>query len=183
MSFGKQDSESRSSQGLNPGERVAMSNQAPGIYNQYRQRADTAMGDPGGLEYQSTVDQLLPMGKYGMAQSADQGAYQLGKDLFTSASGNRAQRGFNTPYNLEGVLGDSMRMASSQLMPQANAFAMQRAQMAPALRQASFGYGSAPMQALQQLLAGSSQSGSESHSFGGDASKILELGGPALLAL
>ena len=114
----------------------------------------------------NTVNQLLPMGRFGMSQGADQGISQLGREMFTSASGNRAQRGFNTPYNLEAVLGDSMRMASGQLIPQANEFAMQRAQMAPQLRQAHFGFGSQPMQAMQQLLTGSSQGGSESHGFG-----------------
>lgn len=165
MSFGKQESEQRTSTGVNPGERVWFSDRAPGAYNQFKYRAEEAMNDPGGLQFQGVVDQLMPMGRYGMSQGADQGISQLGRDIFTGASGNRAQRGFNTPYNLEAVLGDSMRMASSQLVPQANAFALSRAQMAPALRQAHFGYGSAPMQTLQQILSGSSQGGGNSSGF------------------
>ena len=169
MSFGKQESEQRQSQGLNPGERVLFSNLAPHTFERFANRAKGAMNDPGGLDFMPTVDRLLPMGRYGMSQGADAGAMQFGRDLFTSASGNRAQRGFNTPYNLEGVTGDALRMASSQLIPQANAFAMQRAQMAPALRQAQFGYGAQPMQMLHGLLTGSSQGGGQSSGFNFDS--------------
>jgi hypothetical protein len=165
MSFGKQQSEQRQSSGLNPGERVLFSNAAKGQFDRAQGLADEAYRDPGGLAYQGMVNQLLPMGRYGMAQSVDDGISQLGRDLFVGASGNRAQRGFNTPYNLEGVLGDSMRMASSQLVPQANQFAMQRAQFAPQLRQAAFGYGQIPFQNLSQLLTGSSQGGASSSGF------------------
>lgn len=165
MSFGKQSSEQRSSTGLNPGERVWFSNRAPGAYRDVENLSTEAYNDPGGLAYQGVVDQLLPMGRYGQSQGADQGIMQLGREAFTGASGNRAQRGFNTPHSLDGVIGDAMRMASSQLIPQSNAFAMQRAQMAPALRQAAFGYGMTPMQTMQQLLTGSSQSGGTSSGF------------------
>jgi hypothetical protein len=183
VSFGKQESQSQQSSGLNPGERVAFSNQAQGQFGNLQHAAERAAADPGGLAYRSTIDQLMPTGRYGMSAGADQGISQLGRDLFTQASANRAQRGFNTPYNLEAVLGDSMRMASGQLVPQANQWAMQRAQFAPALRQATFGYELAPMQAFQQLLTGSSQGGSQANGFQMDASKPLEMAGPAVIAM
>lgn len=178
MSFGmnKSDSESNQSQGLNPGERVWFSDRTPGMFQQFQGRSQEAMNDPGGLQFRHVVDQLLPQGRYGMSLGADQGAMQLGRDIFTGASGNRAQRGFNSPYNLEGVLGDALRMSSSQLIPQANQFAMQRAQFMPQLRQAHFGFGSQPMQMLQQLLTGSSQGGSSGSGFGFNTAAMPDKG-------
>ena len=167
MSLGGGGSGSKSNQnsGVHGDERGWFNAISPDQFNSFDSVARQAKNDPGGLDYQGTVDKLLPMGRYGQSQGADNGIMQLGRDLFSSASSNRAQRGFNTPYNLEGVLGDSMRMASSQLIPQANQFAQSRAQMAPALRQASFGYGSAPMQVIQNLLNGTSLGNSKSFGF------------------
>jgi len=169
MSFGKEDSDSRQSQGLNPGERVWFSDRMPNKFKEFEAFAKRNMNDVGGLQFQNIRDQILPMGRYGMSQGADEGISQLGRDMFTGASGSRAQRGFNTPYNLEAVLGDSMRMASSQLVPAANQFALQRGQMLPMLRQAYFGYGSSPFDKMSNLLTGSSQGGSGSNKFNFDA--------------
>ena len=169
MSFGKEDSDSRQSQGLNPGERVWFSDRMPNKFKEFEAFAKRNMNDVGGLQFQNIRDQILPMGRYGMSQGADEGISQLGRDMFTGASGSRAQRGFNTPYNLEAVLGDSMRMASSQLVPAANQFALQRGQMLPALRQAYFGYGSSPFDKWSNLLTGSSQGGASSNGFNFDS--------------
>ena len=156
MSFGMNKSKQRSSQeqGVTRQTRGFLSDRIPTQYETFRTRANQAYADPGGLEFESTVNRLLPQGRYGQSLGADQGISQLGRDTFGFASGNRAQRGFNTPYNLEGVLGDAMRMASGQLVPEANAFALQRAQMMPALRQAQFGYGSSILDMISKLVSG-----------------------------
>lgn len=176
MSFNRQSSNQKSRQGLDEPRAVMFSEMAPERFNQMERYSQEARNDPGGLQYRNTVDQLLPTGRYGMSQGADQGIMQLGRDMFSSASSNRAQRGFKSPHNLEAVLGDSMRMASSQLVPSANAWAMQKAQMAPALRQASFGYSSAPLNAIQNLLSGSGSGSGKSSGFGVDLSSLV---GPA----
>ncbi len=170
MSFGlgynEHESEQQSSSGLFKPQRTYFSNISPKEFGYARGRALEAEQDPGGLQYQSVVDRLLPMGRYGLPAGSEAGVYQLGRDLFSRASGSRAQRGFTNPQNLEAVLGDSLRMASGQLIPQATQVALQRAQMAPALRQAAFGYGTAPLQFLQQLLSGSSEGTGSSSGFG-----------------
>ena len=173
MSFGMQKSESdqRQDNGIVGSTRENINFAIPGEYQNIRRHADRAGHDPGGLEYQSIVDRLLPMGRYGQSAGADQGIAQWGRDLFSGASANRAQRGFNSPHSLEGVLGDSIRMAAPQLYQGANQFAMQRAQMMPALRQAAFGYHNTPMQVLQNLIAGSGTGSGESNSFGFQAAK------------
>lgn len=160
------ESSSESSQGLLPGQRGYFSGLAPDEFSYARKRARQAEADPGGLQYQGVVNQLLPIGKYGLPTGATEGVYQLGRDLFTQASGSRASRGFRSPENLEAVLGDAVRMASGTLIPQSTQVALQRAQMAPALRQAAFGYASNPMQMINSLLSGSAQSASESFGFG-----------------
>ena len=165
-SYGQQRSDSHSTQGLMPMQRQQFSNMTPGEFGYVRKRAREAEADPGGLQYQGVVDKLLPMGPYGLPEGATKGVYQLGRDMFTQASGSRAQRGFRSPANLEAVLGDSLRMASGALIPQSTQVALQRAQMAPALRQAAFGYASSPMQILQSLLAGSGESTGSSSGFG-----------------
>lgn len=170
FNYGEQESASESSQGLLPGQRAHFSGLAPGEFGYARKRARQAEADPGGLQYQGVVNQLLPMGKYGLPASANEGVYQLGRDLFTQASGSRARRGFQSPENLEAVLGDAVRMASGALIPQSTQVALQRAQMMPALRQASFGYASNPMQMINSLLSGSGQSTGSSSGFGFGAS-------------
>ena len=164
--YNQSRSSQSSSQGLLPEQRQYFSGLAPSEFGFVQGLSRQARKDPGGLQYQNVVDQLLPIGRYGLPTGATEGVYQLGRDLFTGASGARAQRGFNQPENLEGVLGDAVRMASGQLIPQSTQVALQRAQMAPALRQAAFGYGMTPMQTLQQLLAGSGASQGAASSFG-----------------
>ena len=92
--YNQSKSQQEQSSGLTPGVRNYFSGLTPGYFKQAEQFSQQAAADPGGLQYQSTVDQLLPMGKYGLPASADQGVYQLGRDLFTQSSGSRAQRGF-----------------------------------------------------------------------------------------
>ena len=166
FNFGKQSSKQESSQGLMPGERSYFSGLTPGYFRQFDTRAKQAMGDPGGLEYMNVVDRLLPTGRYGLPVGATEGVHQLGRDLFAQTSGARAARGFRSPDNLEAALGDAIRMASGQLIPLSTQFAMQRAQMAPALRSAAFGYGSAPLETLRNLLASSGASKGTSSGFG-----------------
>lgn len=180
MSYGQQSSNSEQSSGLSPYYRNWFSTQTPDEYGYVRKRAREAERDPGGLQFMDTVNQLLPIGKYGLPTGATEGTYQLGRDLMTKYSGTRAMRGFNQPENLEGVLGDAVRMASGQLIPLSTQVAMQRAQMAPALREASFGYASSPMKVIQSLLSSSGQSKSSSSGFGFDVSKLVD---PALAAM
>lgn len=172
MSGNYQQSQSGAEQssGLMGADRGWFSNISPGRFRQFERFAREAGNDPGGLAYQSTVDKLLPMGKYGLPQGAEGGALQLGRDSFAGASGNRAQRGFNTPYNLEGVMGDAFRMMSGSLLPLTTQTALTRAGMAPQLRQTAFGYKTSPMQVLQNFVAGSSEGASRSAGYGGGAS-------------
>jgi len=171
MSYG-QESHSQSS-GLNPDQRAWFSGQAPSLFRQSQGFSREAANDPGGLEYLNLIDNsLLPTGKYGLPQAATEGVYQLGRDLFANASASRAQRGFGQASNLEGVLGDAIRMASGQLIPISTQVALQRAQMAPALRQARFGYQMTPMQTLRDLLSGSSVGQGSGFKF--DASSLVQ---------
>lgn len=165
-SYNQQSGSSSSSQGLTPEYRQYFSAQTPSAYARANAAAQQAQADPGGLAYQNVVNQLLPIGRYGLPTGATEGTYQLGRDLFTQASGSRAKRGFTQPENLEAVLGDAVRMASGQLIPQSTQVALQRAQMAPALQQSALGYGTAPIQTLQQLLAGSGQTQQQNSGFG-----------------
>lgn len=163
--FGYQQSKSKQSSGLNKNQRTYFSNVAPSAYSTIEKQARMGMEDPGGLEFQPVVDQLLPMGQYGGAASADPGLRQWGRDMFTQAAGNRAQRGFNTPYNFEAVAGDAMRMAAPRITDIATNYALQRAQMAPTLRQSSFGYAQAPFENINNILSGSSSGKSDSWGF------------------
>lgn len=175
MSFGMQESGSQSNQGLMPEQRYYFGSMMPELFGQARTRADEAYADPGGLAFQPVVDQLLPIGPYGVPTSATEGVKQLGRDLFTGVSGSRAMRGWASPYNLEGVVGDSVRMASGQLVPLATQTAFTRAQMAPALRQAAFNFGVSPFEMVSRAVSGSGQSSSSGSGFMLDASAF----GPA----
>lgn len=164
-SYGQSSSQSEQSQGLNPAQRAWFSRQAPGEFGRLQEFAARGAQDPGGLYYGQTVDQMLPIGRYGLPTGATEGVSQLGRDLYGQYSGSRAARGFNAPENLEGVIGDALRMASPQLLPLSTQFALQRAQLAPALRQASFGYGVAPFEAIRNILSGSGSGSSSANAF------------------
>ena len=168
--YGQSNSESEQSQGLTPAYRNWFSAQAPGEFGRLQGFADQARQDPGGLGYRSVVDQLLPIGRYGLPTGATEGVAQLGRDLYSQYSGSRANRGFRSPDNLEAVLGDALRMASPQLIPLSTQFAMQRAQMAPALQQSAFGYGAAPFDAIRNILASTGSGTSSSNAFNFSAS-------------
>jgi len=88
--YQSQESSQQQSSGLTPGVRDYFSNITPRHFGYARKRALDAEKDPGGLAYSSVVDQLLPIGKYGLPVGATEGVYQLGRDLFTQASGSRA---------------------------------------------------------------------------------------------
>lgn len=182
MSFGSGGQSSSSTRGLAPDEHAYFSDKSRNLFTDTEGFSREAANDSGGLQYMSTVDQLLPLGRYGLPTSATEGTYQLGRDLFTQASGSRAQRGFSTPNNIEAVVGDAVRMASGQLIPQSIQMALTRAQMAPALRQAAFGYRMTPMQTLSNLLAssGASQGSGSQSSF--DGSSLIGPGIAAALA-
>lgn len=187
MSFGmgKQSSKQSQSSGLDRPQRTLFSGWAPAEFGYARSRARAAEADPAGLAYRNVVDQMLPTGPYGLPYGATEGVYQLGRDLMSQYSGTRAQRGFNSPMNLEGVLGDAVRMAAPQLIPLSTNYALQRAQIAPALRQASFGYAQSPFEMLQSILSGSSSGKGSSSGWGfnfglGEAgTKALMSGGAA----
>lgn len=168
MSFGQQSSESVSRRGLLPEQQYWASSQVPGLFGNVQQASQQAQTDPGGLQFQGAVNQLLPVGPYGVPTGATQGVMQLGQDLWSNASGARAARGGTSPYNLEGVLGDAVRMASPTLIPLATQTAFQRAAMAPQLRQSAFGYAMTPMQVISNLLSGTGESTSSSSGFGFD---------------
>lgn len=166
MSYSQNSSSSSSSRGLGNEQRQYFSWQTPEEYNYIKGAARRAAADPGGLSYMPTVDKLLPVGKYGTAASGDAGIAQLGRDMFSKTSGARAQRGFTTAPNLESVIGDSLRMASPQLIPLAQQYALQRAAMAPQLQQMSMGYTLTPMQIISNLLAGTGESSASGFGFG-----------------
>lgn len=183
MSYSQQSGKAKNSQGLMPEQRSYFSGQAPRLFGEAEGFARQAASDPGGLGFLNIIDNsLLPTGKYGLPTAATEGVYQLGRDLFTQASGSRAQRGFNTSANLEGVLGDAVRMASGQLIPMSTQVALERAKMAPQLQQARFGYQMTPMQTLQQLLSGSGQGQSSSSGFGFNAGELVKPAAAALTA-
>jgi hypothetical protein len=175
MSFGGQGSHSQSDRGLSLYDRLYFGDRAREEFNYVKGQSDQAVRDPGGLAFMPTVDRLLPVGRYGLNPNADMGAQQLGRDMFGRASGSRASRGFNTAHNLEGVVGDAVRMASPTLMPLVQQYALARATAAPALRAASFGYAKSPMDIISNLLAASGQSNSESMGFGMGVSGIGEV--------
>lgn len=176
MSFGHQSSGSESSQGLFGEQRMQFSQMLPGLYGQARQRADEAYADPGGLQYQGVVDTLLPTGRYGLPTAATEGVAQLGRDTFSRASAARFMRGGGSPYNLEGVLGDSMRMAAPTLLPLSSQFALAKAQMHPALRRAAFDFGIAPFEMANRAVSGSGSSTSSSEGLMMDLNSILKMG-------
>lgn len=166
MSFGSQSASSQQSRGLLGPERAYFSGLTPRLFSDVERTAQAAQDDPGGLEFMPVVNQLLPVGEYGLPPGAVAGAKQLGRDVFGSASANRAMRGGYSPSNLEGVLGDAVRMASPQLIPISTQYALQRAQMAPALRRSAFGYAMTPMEVISNLLAGTGEGFSRSSGFG-----------------
>lgn len=176
MSFGGQSSSSDSERGLSFYDRLYFSDKARGEYDHVKTRAREAEADPGGLAFMPTVNALLPVGKYGLHPNTTTGVDQLGRDMFSRASGSRAQRGFNTAYNLEGVTGDAVRMVAPTLIPLQTQYALARAQAAPALRAASFGYAKTPMDIISSLLAGAGRSTSEGMGFGLGISGIGEVG-------
>lgn len=169
LGYNQGSQQSESSQGLMPTQRAWFSRRAPGLFGAFTDLANTGMGDPAGLQYEDTVNRMIPIGRYGLPTSATEGTYQVGRDLFSQASASRAGRGFRSPDNLEAVLGDAVRMASGTLIPLSTQFALQRAQIAPALRSAAFGYGRSPIDVLQNLLAGSGASSSSGSGFGFNA--------------
>ena len=172
MSFGMQGSESQQQQtrGLSPGDRSYFSGLAAPRFANFEKYAEESRQDPGGLQYQSVVDQLLPLGPYGLPTGATAGVQQLGRDVWSNASSSRAQRGFGNDTNLEAVLGDAVRMASGQLIPLSTQVALERAKMAPTLRQAAFNYGKSPIEIINALLASSGEGTGSSNSFGFGAS-------------
>lgn len=180
MAFGTQESDSESSQGLMGQERYHFSSMMPGLHAQARARADEAYADPAGLQFGSTVDQMLPMGEYGLPIAATEGVKQLGRNLFAQTSGSRAFQGRVTPYNLEGVVGDAVRMSSPTLLPLSTQFALQRAAIAPALRQASFNFGIAPYEMAQRALSGSGSSTSSGSGLMVNLSDAIKAGAAAL---
>lgn len=166
MSFGQQKSSSTQTRGLLSPQHSYFSGLTPDLFTGVEGTSRGARDDPGGLEFMPTVDQLLPVGEYGLPPGAVAGAKQLGRDMFSSASGQRAARGGFSPENLEGVAGDAIRMAAPQLLPYSMQYALQRAAMAPSLRRASFGYAMTPMEVVSNLLAGSGEGRSSSSGFG-----------------
>lgn len=177
MSYGQQGSESRESRGLMPAQREYFSGLAPGIFDEARGFSRAAALDPAGLEYLPAVERMLPTGRYGLPSNVDAGVFQLGRDLFSGASGARALRGFGTPASLEGVAGDALRMASGQLAPLMTQYALQRAAITPQLRQMAFGFQMTPSQILSNLLAATGQSQSDSSGFGFNLSGPVAEGG------
>lgn len=172
MSYGQQGSESQQSRGLMPEQRYYFSQQAPGAYKDLKQIGTTAGNDPAGLGFMSDVETLLPTGRYGLPASLDTSIYQLGRDMYGSASSARSLRGYNTPASYDAVVGDALRMASGQLASLATNYALQRASIAPQLRAASFGFYTSPYQYLSNLLAGTGEGSSTSSGFGFDVSAL-----------
>jgi hypothetical protein len=168
-SAGSSKSSSTSSQGLDRKQRGYFSGLTPQYFSRVDQAAQAGQQDPMGLRYQSAVDQALPVGRYGLPTGATEGAMQLGRDLFSQNSGARTLRGFNSPNSIDAVVGDAVRMASPTLIPLSTQFAMDRAKLLPELNQASFGYASAPLDSIKDLLAGSSNAKSNSFSWNASA--------------
>lgn len=184
MGFGVQSGSSKSTQGLIPGAREYFSNRSLPLFGDVEKASADAANDPAGLDFLPALNQLIPLGKYGLPVGAEAGVAQLGRDLFGQASSSRALRGGMTPMDLEGVLGDAIRSASGQLIPLSTQTAMQRAQMLPAFRQASFGYKMTPMDMVNKLLSGSGESSAKNFGFnaqissgaGGSSKAVSALG-------
>lgn len=62
--------------------------------------------------------QMMPGGKYGLGENADQGVEALGDYQFGKASGNSATRGQVNPENMSAVIGSSMQNMLPFLIPQ-----------------------------------------------------------------
>lgn len=61
---------------------------------------------------------MMPGGKYGLGENADQGVEALGDYQFGKASGNSATRGQVNPENMSAVIGSSMQNMLPFLIPQ-----------------------------------------------------------------
>jgi hypothetical protein len=182
MSFGGQDSSGTSDRGLSLYDRLYFGDRAKEEFNYVKGHSDAAVRDPAGLAFMPTVDRLLPVGKYGLHPGTEMGVHQLGRDMFGRASGSRAQRGFNTAHNLEGVTGDAIRMSTGTLLPLQTQYALSRAQMAPQLRGLSMGYAKTPMDVISNLLASSGSSQNQSEGVGMDASTLIPIAAAAIAA-
>ena len=168
MSFGSQssDQQQQSQTGLLPEHRTYFSGLTPGLFSNVSQAARLGLEDPAGLDFTTQVDRLLPRGRYGVAPDAEMGVRQLGRDLFSQASAARALRGGYNPEHLESVLGDSIMAMSANIVPLQTQYAMARAQLAPQLRQAAFGFAVTPFQLASNILSQAVESAGTGHSSG-----------------
>ena len=72
--------------------------------------------------YMKFGQSVLPGGRYGMGENADNAIAMLGQDLFSRGSGDAAARGQLSPENRNAVVGSALQNASIQLIPQIQAF-------------------------------------------------------------
>lgn len=182
MSYGQQSSNSQSERGLPGIYRVHFLNESIPEFGYVQNLSHGAAADPSGSRFMTQVDRMLPVGKYGLHPNMDMAVGQIGRDMFSNASASRTLRGFNNANNLEAVTGDAVRMASPVLAPLVSQYALDRANMAPKLQQLSVGYGTTPMNILQNLIGGSGTSSSTSGGFGFDISELLKAAGAGAAA-
>ncbi len=118
--------------------------------------------------WMNTGRAILPGGRYGMGENAENAVAMLGQDLFSRGSGDAATRGQVTPENRNAVIGSALQNASISLIPQIQAF--QQAQfLAPqTLQQAALSSADFWNRALGTRSRGQGTSSGSSYGFGGN---------------
>ena len=171
--YSESSQESQASKGLMSGDRANLSGQLSEMFPSIRQFGIQQAQDPLGLQYMDAVQRLMPTGPLGMSPAFSSGLNQIAKDLFGSASAARANRGGMAPSNLEGVVGDAIRMAAGQLAPWSTQMELARAGLAPQAAQSAMGFATTPFQLASNAVSGAGESAGSANAFGFNANAKL----------
>lgn len=158
--------QSQSNQGLLPGDKGAVSAGARRTYEDFLPASLQAAADPGGLGYRSTADELLPVGRFGLAPDVDAAVGQGINQALSQMSGTYATRGFVSPESQGAIAGSAIQNTLPSLLPAIQQYRLQRAQLPTQLQQIALGYRQQPLSVVPGLLGGSSAYQSDQSGFG-----------------